>query len=120
MKTNLSTPITNSSEAATFILSLILNGEMFHPEDDAHDIIWGDCKEPTDEEKDILNMRMEQIYSNTDMDPCGFCIDTEKYIHFIDNEMKATADEKVLIKLQLDRASMRFLMAAQTKDYNIN
>lgn len=42
MKTTLPTAINTIEEAKTFLTELNTNGEAYHPEDDAHDIIWDD------------------------------------------------------------------------------
>ena len=78
MKTNLNRVIATVDDAKEFLRELCDNNEVYHPEDDAHDIIWYACDEPTDAEKDQLNSLMQSIYglddSNT-FDPCGFIID---------------------------------------------
>ena len=73
MKTNLDQPITNADEAKAYLTELFNNGESYHPEDDANDIIWTDF-EPTEEELNRLNENMELVYKVADFDPCGFLL----------------------------------------------
>jgi len=62
MKTNLPNSITSIEEAKEFLKNLKHNGELFHPEDNAHEIAWS-CAAPTYEECEKLNKLMEEIYS---------------------------------------------------------
>lgn len=87
MKTELPEKITTIEEAENLLSALWENGESFHPEDNAHDIIWGTIpkdEQPTAAECDKLNALMSQIYDLKDVpelfDPCGFILD------FIDDE----------------------------------
>ena len=83
MKTNIPSQITTVEEAKVFLTDLHKNGETFHPEDDAHDIIWEEV-EVSDEEKDALNNAMIDIYNlpgndgkhdnSIEFDPCGFLL----------------------------------------------
>ena len=75
MLTNLKRQIKTDSDAVEFLNELWRNGEDFHPEDDAHDIRWSRTTAPTELECDQLNSLMEQIYSNTDVDPCEILLD---------------------------------------------
>lgn len=77
MKTALPSKVSTEKEAKQLLKELYSNRESFHPEDDAFDIIWFNCAEPTDEEKTQLNLLMEQIYEIKDFDPCGFLLDLE-------------------------------------------
>lgn len=63
MKTILPVAITTPEEAKAFLTALSDNGEVFHPEDDAHDIVWNVCPAPTTEEADLLNKLMNDIYN---------------------------------------------------------
>lgn len=73
MKTKLPARINNQSQAESFLMNLIHNNEIYHPEDDAHDIIWHTTIEPSPKEKDHLNSLMDQVYQNCpDFDPCEF------------------------------------------------
>jgi len=60
MKTNLPQKVTSVAEAKVLLAELFLNGESFHPEDDASQLT-GDIF--TKEEGDKLNELMEQIYN---------------------------------------------------------
>lgn len=76
MKTILPTQITTIFDAEAFLRSLHLNDESYHPEDDAHNIIWSKgTDEPTNDECDKLNLLMEEIYALDGFDPCGFILD---------------------------------------------
>ncbi len=79
MRTHLPEAITSVEEAKAFLQALCTNNEAFHPEDDAHDIVWGSCPHATEEECDLLNKLMGDIYDLPDVpekfDPCGFLID---------------------------------------------
>lgn len=88
MKTILPAAIDTVEEAKNFLHSLHSNGESFHPEDDAHDILWYSA-DPTEEECDQLNKLMRDIYAlpectmqfdadkgmYMDFDPCGYLLD---------------------------------------------
>jgi hypothetical protein len=80
MKTKLPESITTIEEAKLLLRDLHSNGESFHPEDSAHDIIWSTA-EPTEEEKDQLDKLMSEIYNLPEVpdsfDPCGFLIDLD-------------------------------------------
>lgn len=73
MKTNLSITISIPEDIEAFFQELEDNNEMFHPEDDAHGIEWGEVV-PTNEEKDKLNELMQQCFNVHD-DPCGIAWD---------------------------------------------
>ena len=75
MKTNLNIVIRDNQTAKKFLDELIENNEVYHPEDNAHDIIWA-CIEPTNSEKDRLNTHMADIYKYCDFCPCAYIIDT--------------------------------------------
>ena len=74
MKTNLDISIQTDEQAVNFLTELHDNNESYHPEDNAHDIIW-DENRPTKTECDQLNNLMNQIYENTDVDPCEILLD---------------------------------------------
>jgi hypothetical protein len=78
MRTRLPLRIDTVEEAKEFLTDLYNNGEAYHPEDDAHDIIWVGT-EVSMFEKDRLNELMQNIYDlpcNSDrypdlgFDPC--------------------------------------------------
>lgn len=86
MQTKLPAAITTIEGAQTFLLELFNNGESFHPEDNAHNIIWSlpEEQKPTAKECDLLNKLMEDIYNvegnngnhaNPVFDPCGYLLD---------------------------------------------
>lgn len=74
MNTIIPQKIETIQEAESFLSALLGNGEEFHPEDDAHDIVWHTTEPPTPEECDELNRAMEQIYSLPGFDPCEFIL----------------------------------------------
>jgi len=74
MKTQLPSEIKTIESAKKFLSDLSNNGESFHPEDDAHDIIWS-CESPSESECDQLNKLMDDIYQLEDFDPCGFLLE---------------------------------------------
>lgn len=77
LRTNLPDSITSKSEAVYFLTTLYKNGESFHPEDDANDIVWANCS-PTKQECDKLNTLMDQIYKIPDFDPYAVLLDLLK------------------------------------------
>jgi hypothetical protein len=85
MKTNLNRTISNQDDAENFLRELFENGESFHPEDDAHNIIRIATGERlfTDEESDKLNDLMSSMYEvgfdcDDDFDPCGYFLDLQE------------------------------------------
>lgn len=80
MKTKLPEEIKTDKQAKDFLLELISNDEVYHPEDDAGDIINFKTKENlfTEKEALLLNRLMGQIYALNSFDPCGFIIDVTK------------------------------------------
>lgn len=97
MKTKLPESITTVDEAKAFIKELYDNGEAFHPEDDATDIIWDlpSNQVPTLEECVKLNELMTAIYAlpecklkhrqpnsipYMDFDPCGYLSDLDGHV----------------------------------------
>lgn len=85
MKTKLPDSITSIEGAKEFLAEMYKNGETFHPEDDANDIIWL-CEEPTQVECDQLNKLMDDIYNlpgnehleTMVFDPCEFILSLQK------------------------------------------
>jgi len=86
MKTTLPEAIRTIDEAKSFITELYQNGESYHPEDDAHEIIWNlpDKQKPTPDQCVQLNKLFNDIYDLVDIqspvgphefDPCGFLLD---------------------------------------------
>lgn len=84
MTTILSASINTVAEATAFITELYINGESYHPEDDAHQIEWNTCAAPTFEEAEQLNKLFEDIYNlngnngnhaTCEFDPCTVLMD---------------------------------------------
>lgn len=87
MKTALPDKISTIEEAKSFLTELYNNNEQFHPEDDAHDIVWQSAS-PTPEQCDQLNKMMEDIYALPEnmygrkyvdvvFDPCEFLLNLD-------------------------------------------
>lgn len=96
MKTTLPATITTIEQAKQFLTTLNENGEVYHPEDDAHTIIWHlpahQC--PTPQECDRLNQLMEAIYalpgnegrhSDLAFDPCQWILQLNNHFQTIFN-----------------------------------
>lgn len=78
MKTNLNRTILTNQDAIDFLVELHRNGEAYHPEDDAHDIVWHHCDtEPSWDECEKLNDLMDDVYQNTNIDPCAVYLNYE-------------------------------------------
>jgi len=75
MKTILPSTISTEQQAVDFLTMLHNNGEAFHPEDNAHDIEWGNDDPPTPDQCDKLNSLMEQIYDLGTVDPCAVLLE---------------------------------------------
>jgi hypothetical protein len=77
MKTILPDTINNQDEAKKFLSDLHMNNEAYHPEDDAHDIIFV-TSSVSKVERTQLNKLMNDIYTNVPrFDPCGYLIDLD-------------------------------------------
>lgn len=74
MKTVLPKMITTAAQAVKFLTDLHINGEAFHPEDDANQVVWGNDP-PTPEERERLNDLMGQIYALGSVDPCAVLLE---------------------------------------------
>ena len=83
MKTILPASIAKVNQAKQLLTNLHTNGESYHPEDDATDIVWTDCKSPTPQECVRLNKLMKDIYDlpenkaaypKLSFDPCVFLL----------------------------------------------
>jgi hypothetical protein len=72
MKTNLDRTITTQDEAEDFLNELFENGESFHPEDSAHEIVWASCPTPTHNEMIKLNNLMNATFHFDGFDPCEY------------------------------------------------
>jgi hypothetical protein len=77
MKTKLPESINTVGEATAFLTELFNNGEAFHPEDAAQDILWAlpEDQRPTWYECIRLNTLMNECFHvDPDFDPCAvFC-----------------------------------------------
>lgn len=74
MKTNLNRTITTIDEAEAFLNELFEHKEYFNPDDNAHEVIFSTCPDPTREEKDKLNDLMSQVWKFHN-DPHEFLLD---------------------------------------------
>lgn len=77
LKTTLPDQINNIEDAKKYLSELYNNGESYHPDDDASDILFeGDeCVDSYTAIK--MNALMDRIYflaKNTDFDPCGYIL----------------------------------------------
>lgn len=78
MRTTLPIEINSIQDAEKFLKELNDNGEAYHPEDDAFDIVWNGT-EPVENEKTHLNELMDQCYEfGTSFDPCEYLLSLEK------------------------------------------
>ncbi len=86
MKTNLPKEIKTVEQAKVFLTELYKNGEAYHPEDDATDIVWNlpEQQHPTHAEAVQMNKLMQDIYNlpgnkdkypNLEFDPCEVIMD---------------------------------------------
>lgn len=73
MKTHLPESIQTVCQAEQFLRELNNNSEVFHPEDNAHDIVWQSAP-PTPDEADRLNRLMDDIYELSNFDPCEYLL----------------------------------------------
>lgn len=75
MKNYLITPITSTTDAQKFLHLLSADDLIFHPSDDAEDIIdlSGDCIF-TLEEAEHVNQRMDEVWEHME-DPCKYILD---------------------------------------------
>ena len=65
--------------AKEFLSELHKNGETYHPEDDAHDIVWGMPidTQPTRKECDQLNNLMDEINILEGFDACEYLLNLD-------------------------------------------
>lgn len=70
MKTTLPQAIENAEQGLEFLTELHKNGESYHPEDDANDVVWSIKDAPTSLECCQLNGLMQDIYDLNLFDPC--------------------------------------------------
>lgn len=74
MTTNLDRTISNTEDAQAFLQDLMNNGEIWHPDDNAHDVIWMIKEPPTHTEMDKLNELMHDVHKYIN-DPPQYVID---------------------------------------------
>tara|TARA_R110002012_G_scaffold189097_1_gene356280 strand:- start:361 stop:636 length:276 start_codon:yes stop_codon:yes gene_type:complete len=74
IKTYFMVHIHREDQAKKFLDKLYEDGLMYHPEDDAHDIITNEGKLFTADEADLLNERMGEIFGILD-DPCEYVLE---------------------------------------------
>ena len=66
--------IHREDQAKDFLDKLYEDGLMYHPEDDAHDIITNEGELFSADEADLLNERMDEIWGILD-DPCEYVLE---------------------------------------------
>lgn len=74
MNTILPESITSVSEAKKYLSDLHHNGEAYHPDDDAHDVLFQTCN-PSSVQRDKMNYLMSQVFTFDSLDPYAFLID---------------------------------------------
>lgn len=104
MKTTLPRSITNITGAKDFLRSLFLNGESYHPEDSAADIVntsTGRTVFTTTEAKQ-LDRLMREIYALKEIDPCEYLLELDfRKEQFID-EFEEVSGYKVWTVYELN------------------
>lgn len=71
MKTDLNRTIASVDDAKQFLIDLFNNGESYHPEDSAFDIIWDDIEPSKAQLEELDNlMAAVYVYASPDFDPC--------------------------------------------------
>lgn len=61
MQTNLKTTIETQEQAKTYIRELWKNGELYHLEDNAKDVVWDPCL-PSETEMLLLDSNRDKIF----------------------------------------------------------
>lgn len=92
MKTHLPTAITTVQEAKDFLKALWTNGESYHPDDSAGDIVLvsDGCYQFTDDEATALNTLMDAIHA-LDFDPSEYLLELDfRLAHYIDKYEQRT------------------------------
>ena len=74
IKTYFKVHIHGENQAKEFLDRLYKDGLMYHPEDDAHEIITNEGMLFTADEADLLNERMDEIWGILD-DPCEYVLE---------------------------------------------
>lgn len=82
LRTKLPVTIKSINDVKGFLRSLHTNGETYHPEDDANDVVWHTVN-PTVKEHNELNRLMSEIYAlpeakTGDFCPCEFLLYLDK------------------------------------------
>ena len=77
IKTYFKIHIHGEDQAKEFLDRLYKDGLMYHPEDDAHEIITNEGMLFTADEADLLNERMDEIWGILD-DPCEYVLELIK------------------------------------------
>tara|TARA_R100001594_G_C3943686_1_gene241285 strand:- start:428 stop:706 length:279 start_codon:yes stop_codon:yes gene_type:complete len=77
IKTYFKVHINKENQAKEFLDKLYKDGLMYHPEDDAHDIITNEGELFTADEADLLNERMNEVFGVLD-DPCKYVLELIK------------------------------------------
>ena len=73
IKTYFKIHINKENQAKEFLDKLYEDGLLYHPEDDAHEIITNEGMLFTADEADLLNERMDEIWGILD-DPCEYVL----------------------------------------------
>ena len=74
IKTYFKVHIHGEDQAKGFLDRLYKDGLMYHPEDDAHEIITNEGMLFTADEADLLNERMDEVWGILD-DPCEYVLE---------------------------------------------
>ena len=74
IKTYFMIHIHREDQAKEFFNKLYKDGLLYHPEDDAYDICTIEGPYFTNDEADLLNARMDEIWGILD-DPCGYVLE---------------------------------------------
>lgn len=70
----LHTPIQTEADAEGFFFCLEQDDKLFHPEDDPATVINAHGRVFTDDEAQLLRLRIAEVYGVMD-DPCGYILD---------------------------------------------
>ena len=73
IKTYFKVHIHGEKQAKEFLDKLYEDGLMYHPEDDAHEILTNEGELFTADEADLLNERMDEVWGILD-DPCEYVL----------------------------------------------
>lgn len=114
LKTILPDFVRSAEQAEAFLTSLHDSGECFHPDDDAHSVVWGQPG-PTRKERDKLNKLMGQCRKY--VDPCGVLLALAKRDGMLGEEDEGGEEvEEVVTPInQLDQAAILHAAIEQHK-----